>query len=108
MASPMSSEQGQDRTVVLAVVLFLGLIGVGGLGGLVFLIWTGAEATALLAVSNPTMGALGALGGILASTRSAPAAPVQQAVGYQKAISDLHEVNQLAQQGVQLPPPAPG
>jgi hypothetical protein len=43
----------QDPRVVLAVVIFLGLISVGGLAALTFLIWTGVEAALLVARSTP-------------------------------------------------------
>jgi hypothetical protein len=86
------NEPAQDRTVVLAVVAFVGFIGLGGLAGIVFLIHSGADATALLAVSGPTTTAIGALAGILAMTRTNPPPPVQQAQaqGYQQAVADMN------------------
>lgn len=79
--------QAQDRTVVLAVVVFLGLAFVGGLGALTFLVWTGADPTALLAISGPTTGAGGALAGILAATRTGNAAA--EAKGAEKALAQV-------------------
>lgn len=86
------NEPAQDRSVVLAVVCFVGLVALGGLAGIVFLIHSGTDATALLAVSGPTTTAIGALAGILAMTRTNPTQPVQQAQaqGYQQAVADVN------------------
>lgn len=93
MSSP---EPAQERSVVLLVVLFLGIVAVGGLAGLVFLIWHGAGAEQLLAVSSFAGPATGALAGILATTRTGVPQPVAQvqAEGYQMAVDDLHEIDQ--------------
>lgn len=85
------NEPAQDRSVVLAVVCFLGLLSLGGLGGVVFLIHSGTDPSSLLAVSAMTGPAVGGLVGILATTRTNPPAPVQQAQaqGYQQAVADV-------------------
>lgn len=88
------NEPAQDRTVVLAVVCFLGLLAVSGLVGIVFLIHSGTDPASLLAVSSMTGPAVGGLVGILATTRTNPPAPVQQLVakGYQQAVNDVHSL----------------
>lgn len=68
------NESGQDRTVVLAVVVLLGLFSLLGLGGIVWLIDGGSDASSIAVVSTLTGGALGSLGTLLASTRSSPPA----------------------------------
>jgi len=64
---------------VLAVIVFIGTAACGGLAGLIFLIHSGTDATALLAVSNPTMAAFGILGALLVNTRTSPPTNAQQA-----------------------------
>lgn len=83
-------ESTQDRTVVLAVILFVGIIASGGLAGIVYLVAVHAEATALLAVSGPTTTALGILGGVLATTRTGNQAAEQK--GHAKAIDELQQL----------------
>lgn len=82
----------QDPRVVLAVVVFLGVISVGGLAALTFLIWCGVEAALLVAVTGITGPCIGGLVGILATTSVTPAVAQQQAeaVGYGKAIADVN------------------
>lgn len=98
-------EPTQDRTVVLAVVIFLGLMATGGLAGLVFLIWTGADATSLLAVSNPTMGALGGLGGLLALTRTGNQAAEQK--GAEKALAQVQQLKDAEPASAPIPSGVP-
>lgn len=83
------NDQSQDRTVVLAVVILLGLVGMLGLTGTIWLVHDKIDASAVAVVSTITGTAVGALGTLLASTRSAPPAQIQQAVGYQNALTDV-------------------
>lgn len=85
------NEQAQDRAVVLAVVVLLGLVSLVGLAGGIILIYEKTDASAVALVFAIPTAAVGALAGILASTRTAPAAPVQaqQAAGYQQAVDDV-------------------
>lgn len=64
------------KSVILAVVLFLGVFALLGLAGVVFLIDRGHATGAEIAlVSSPTVFALGALAGLLGSTRTTPELP---------------------------------
>lgn len=64
------------KSVILAVVVFLGVFTLLGLVGTVFLIDRGHATGAEIAlVSSPTVFALGVLGGILASPRTTPELP---------------------------------
>lgn len=99
-----ANEPAQDRSVVLAVVCFLGMLAIVGLVGEVFLIHSGTDPTSLLAVSSITGPAIGGLVGILATTRTNPSQPIQQAQaqGYQQAVADVHAFTTAA------PAPIPG
>lgn len=84
----------QDRSVVLAVVIFVGAIALGGLAGIIFLIHSGTDATSLLAVSGPTTTALGGLVGILAMTRTGTQAA--EARGAAKALDQVKQLETVA------------
>jgi hypothetical protein len=81
----------QDRTVVLAVVLILGLLALVGLSGTIWLAHDKVDATLIAVVSTPTGAVIGALAALLATTSSGPAPQVQQAqaAGYQQAVEDV-------------------
>jgi hypothetical protein len=89
-----NTEQGQAPLVVLMVIGFIGTAACGGLAGLIFLIHSGTDATALLAVSNPTMAAFGILGAMLVNTRTSPPTNVQQAYtqGTQDTVAAVQEL----------------
>ncbi len=64
------------KSVILAVVVFLGVFALLGLVGTVYLIDQGHATGAEIAlVSSPTVFALGAIAGILGSTRTTPELP---------------------------------
>ena len=63
----MSDDTQTSTAVTLAVVLLLGAIALSGVGGVIWLLSVSRDATVLVALIGPPIGALGAL---LASTRS--------------------------------------
>lgn len=77
----------QDRTVVLAVVILLGLVAVIGLTGVIWLVHDATEGNAVAAVSAMPIAAIGALAGILAMTRTGNAAA--EAKGAEKALAQV-------------------
>lgn len=66
----------QDRLTVLGVVFFIGLFANIGLAGTIWLVHEHVEAAAVAVVSGLAGTAVGGLVALLASTRSAPPAPV--------------------------------
>lgn len=67
----------QDRSVVLMVVGFLGVVALGAMGLLTVLLLhdkTVSDAVLLL-FSNLAVGAVGAIGGLLANTHTSPPNP---------------------------------
>lgn len=101
------NEPSQDRAVVLAVILFVGVVAAGGLAGIVYLVAVHADATSLLAVSGPTTTALGILGGLLARTSSGTQAAEQR--GRAKAVEELKQLEPAPAPEVEAPsaPPPP-
>jgi hypothetical protein len=91
-------EQGQEKFVVLAVVAFLGAFALLGLAGTIWLVHDGVDASAVAVVSTLTGAAAGSLGTLLATTRTAPPAALQQAAGYQQAVADVQALAQAPQQ----------
>lgn len=87
----MSTEPATTERLALLVVAFVGIMAVEGLSGLIYLIHSGADASALLAVSTPTATAVGILGGILINSRTQPPRADEQlrAEGYQQASDDV-------------------
>ena len=69
----------QDRFVVRAVVIFLGVGMLVGLFGLIWLVGTTSvkDAALLAVIAGPTGTALGSLGTLLARTGGSDVAPVQ-------------------------------
>lgn len=88
------NEQSQDRLVVLAVVVLLGVFAIVGLLGTIWLVNNSHDPASIAVISTLTGAAVGALGTLLASTRSAPPPIVQaaQAQGYVQAVDDVHEL----------------
>lgn len=107
----MNNEPQQDRIVVLAVIIFVGVVAAGGLAGIVYLVAVHADATSLLAVSGPTTTGLGILGGLLARTSSGTQAAEQR--GRAKAVEEFKQLEPAPAPVVEAPPappapPAPG
>lgn len=84
------NEPSQDRAVVLAVIIFVGVVAAGGLTGIVYLVAVHADASSLLAVSGPATTALGILGGLLARTSSGTQAAEQR--GHAKAVEEFKQL----------------
>jgi hypothetical protein len=95
-----------DKSVVLLVVGFLGLIALTGVWGLLWLVDHGADAEALLPVVAIISAAAGSLGTLLASTRTTTIAVQEaKAEGYAEAVAHVDALAPGPQQ-VQVVNPA--
>lgn len=91
---------------MFAVVIGLVVVTVGGMLEIGVLIAMKIDPVAIALIASPTTTALGGLVGILASTRTAPPVPVQQA--YQQGALDLASLAAGAPADPAAPPPPPG
>lgn len=64
--------ESQDKTIVLAVVMFLGVASLLGIASLTFLVWDKADAALVAVVATPTGTVIGSLASMLAGTKVAP------------------------------------